>query len=274
MKKFPGLMATVFGLLASMLVVAADEPVAAVPDIAAIKSAVEMKFQQSRPELKLESVESSPIAGLYAVKIINGPVVYATADGSHFVMGDLFAVGPGGFVNLAEQQREGGRAELMAEVKTQDMIIFSPAELPAKAYVTVFTDVDCFYCQKLHKEMVDINRLGIEVRYMAFPRAGVGSDSYKKIASAWCAKNPQDAMTKLKLRQPIPNKVCPDNPVAAQYALGQKVGVTGTPALISENGRLMPGYMPALQLARALGVEVDPALASELAAKQAASPQR
>lgn len=274
MKIFPGLMATVFGLFASMMVVAADKPMVAVADTAAIKSAVEMKVQQSRPELKIESVESSPIAGLYAVKFVNGPVVYATADGSYFVMGDLFAVSPAGFVNLAEQQREGGRAELMATVKTEDMIIFSPAQQPAKAYVTVFTDVDCFYCQKLHKEMADINRLGIEVRYMAFPRAGVGSDSYKKIASAWCAKDPNDAMTKLKLRQPIPNNVCPNNPVAAQYALGQKIGVTGTPALIAENGRLMPGYMPALQLAKALGVEVDPALASELAAKQAASPQR
>lgn len=274
MKKLIGLMVIVLGLSASILVIAANEPEAIIEDAVAVKSTIEAKFQQSRPELKIESIEPSPIAGLYTVKFINGPVIYATANGSHFVMGDLFAVAPTGFINLAEQQREGGRVELMAGVKREDMIIFSPAELPAKAYVSVFTDVDCFYCQKLHNEMADINRLGIEVRYLAFPRAGVGSDSYKKIASAWCAKDPNDAMTKLKQRQRIPNNVCPGNPVAAQYALGQQLGVTGTPALITEGGRLMPGYMPALQLARALGVEVDPELARELAAKQAAVPQR
>ena len=189
-------------------------------------------------------------------------------------MGDLYSVEPSGFVNLAEQERDGDRKALLAKVKKADMIVFSPAEQPAKAYVTVFTDVDCFYCQKLHKEMADINRLGIEVRYLAFPRAGIGSDSYKKIASAWCAKDRNEAMTRLKLRQPVATNVCPGNPVADQYQLGQEMGVTGTPALITEDGRLMPGYMPALQLAKALGVTVDPAVASELAASQAASPQR
>lgn len=237
---------------------------------AAITSAIKASFQASRPEITISSVTTSEITGLYTVQVSNGPVLYATADGQHFVLGDLYQVAPGGFINLAEKSRESGRAEQMAQIKTDDMIIFSPEQQPAKAVVMVFTDVDCFYCQKLHQEVPDLNRLGIEVRYLAYPRAGIGSESYKKIASAWCAKDKQSAMTKLKNRQRIPSNVCSGNPVEAQFKLGQRVGVNGTPALVSTSGKLMPGYMPALQLASVLGVPVAPELVAELQAKQAA----
>ncbi|MFA7554518.1 MAG: DsbC family protein [Spongiibacteraceae bacterium] len=234
----------------------------------AVESAIRASFKASRPELGIASIEPSDINGLYAVQVSNGPVLYVTADGNHFVLGDLYAVAPGGFINLAERKREGDRAELMAQVKSKDMIIFSPKQQPAKATVMVFTDVDCFYCQKLHQEVPDLNRMGIEVRYLAYPRAGIGSDSYKKIASAWCAADKQTALTTLKNRGKIAMKVCTPNPVAEQLALGQSVGVNGTPALITSDGRLMPGYMPALQLAAALGVAVDPVIVAELQTAQ------
>ena len=237
-----------------------------------VETAIRASFKASRPELGISSIAGSEISGLYAVQIINGPVLYATGDGQHFVLGDLYQVAPGGFVNLAEKAREGSRAQEMAGVSDGEMIIFSPKET-VKASIMVFTDVDCFYCQKLHQEVPDLNRLGIEVRYLAYPRAGIGSESYKKIASAWCAADKLDAMTKLKNRERIVTNVCPGNPVAAQFKLGQRIGVSGTPALITETGRLMPGYMPALQLAAALGVPVAPELAAELQAKQAAQPQ-
>lgn len=227
---------------------------------------IEQAFKQVRPEWRIASVEATPLEGMYKVQISNGPHVYATAQGEFFITGDLYQVTGNGFVNLAEQQRESERAQQLAALNTDDMIVFSPKDQPAKASIMVFTDVDCYYCQKLHQEMADLNRLGIEVRYLAFPRAGIGSESYKKIASAWCAKDQQNAMTRLKNRQPIPINVCADNPVANQYQLGQQVGVTGTPALVTADGRLMPGYMPAVQLARALGVKVDPAVAAELQA--------
>lgn len=240
----------------------------------AVDNAIRASFKASRPELNINTITASEISGLYAVQISNGPVLYVTADGQHFVLGDLYQVAPGGFINLAEKARESGRAEQLAQIKTDDMIIFSPKQ-PAKAAVMVFTDVDCFYCQKLHKEVPDLNRLGIEVRYLAYPRAGIGSESYKKIASAWCAKDKQTAMTKLKNRERINRNVCPENPVAEQFKLGQRMGVSGTPALVTSSGQLMPGYMPALQLAAALGVAVEPELAAELQAKQAAAqPQR
>ena len=278
MTQFPRFSALLVSLLISVIsAIATAQPLAINPPAAApattpavVDRAIRASFGISRPGLNIESIVPSKIDGMYSVQISNGPVLYSTANGQYFVLGDLYAVAPGGFINLAEQQREGGRAALMAQVKKEDMIIFSPSQLPVKASIMVFTDVDCFYCQKLHKEVPDLNRMGIEVRYLAYPRAGIGSDSYKKIASAWCADDKKDALTKLKNRQRIVTNVCPANPVAAQFELGQKVGVSGTPALVTTEGRLMPGYMPALQLASALGVTVDPLLVAELQAAEAA----
>ena len=194
-----------------------------------VEASIAAKLQQARPDLKVDSVRPSVATGLYEVTLAAGPVVYATADGDFFVLGDLFAVNIEGLTNLSEKQRDLARKELLAEVKAEDMIIFSP-EGEVKGQVTVFTDVDCFYCQKLHREVPAMNEAGIEVRYLAYPRAGVGSDAYRKIASAWCAENPRQAITALKNRQQIPENVCPGNPVAEQFMLGQKAGVRGTPA--------------------------------------------
>ncbi|HQY69687.1 MAG TPA: thioredoxin fold domain-containing protein [Pseudomonadales bacterium] len=207
----------------------------------------------ARPDLQYEQPRPSPVAGLYEVQVKGGPLLYIDADGSHFIAGDLFAVQKSGFVNLAEQGRQKERAELIAAVKPEDMIIFAP-ENP-KATIAVFTDVDCGYCRKLHSEVAELNALGIAVHYLAFPRAGLGSPSFRKIASAWCAKDPGAALTSLKNGEEIPENVCADNPVAAQMLLGEQVGVNGTPALVLEDGTLVPGYRPAKDLAKLLGIE-------------------
>lgn len=207
----------------------------------------------ARPDLQYEQPRPSPMAGLYEVQVKGGPLLYIDADGSHFIAGDLFAVQKSGFVNLAEQGRQKERAELIAAVKPEDMIVFAPQN--PKATITVFTDVDCGYCQKLHSEVAELNALGIAVHYLAFPRAGLGSPSFRKIASAWCAKDPGAALTSLKNGEDIPENVCADNPVAAQMLLGEKVGVNGTPALVLEDGTLVPGYRPAKELAKLLGIE-------------------
>ena len=207
----------------------------------------------ARPDLQYEQPRPSPMAGLYEVQVKGGPLLYIDADGRHFIAGDLFAVQKSGFVNLAEQGRQKERAELIAAVKPEDMIIFAPDN--PKATIAVFTDVDCGYCRKLHSEVAELNELGIAVHYLAFPRAGLGSPSFRKIASAWCAKDPGAALTSLKNGEEIPENVCADNPVAAQILLGEKVGVNGTPALVLEDGTLVPGYRPAKELAKLLGIE-------------------
>jgi thiol:disulfide interchange protein DsbC len=204
--------------------------------------------------LKIETVEASEMPGLLAVQFQNGPLVYATPDGSYFVAGDLFSVGAQGYVNLSEKRRDSERLERLAAVDTDNMIVFSPEGEP-RAHITVFTDVTCFYCQKLHKEVPELNRRGVEVRYLAYPRAGIGSPGFKQLASAWCADDPQSTLTRLKNRESVPENVCPGNPVADQYKLGQQLGVRGTPAIITESGQMIPGYQSTDELMVSLGLE-------------------
>lgn len=203
--------------------------------------------------LEVDTVETSVIPGLYEVQFTSGPMVYATASGEHFVIGDLFAVDGKGFTNVTEQQRDGERLKALAKVQEKDMIIF-PATGERRGYVTVFTDVSCFYCQKLHKEVPELNKRGVEVRYLAYPRSGMDTPGGRQLVTAWCAANRQDALTRLKSQLPVPENICADNPVAAQYALGQQLGVQGTPALITEKGALIPGYQSADDLMVTLGL--------------------
>jgi thiol:disulfide interchange protein DsbC len=215
----------------------------------------QLKAGLESPEngLLIESVEDSEIAGLYAVQFVNGPLVYSNKAGNHFVVGDMFKVENGGFTNLAELRRDGERKDKIDAVADEDMIVFAPAA-ETRASITIFTDVTCFYCQKLHKEVPELNKRGVEVRYLAYPRAGVGSDGFRQLASAWCSDNPQDTLTRMKNKESVADNVCSNNPVADQYQLGQEMGVRGTPAIITDSGKMIPGYQSADELMVTLGL--------------------
>jgi thiol:disulfide interchange protein DsbC len=205
-------------------------------------------------EVKVASAQASEIPGLIEVQLADGPLVYATQKGDYFIVGDLYSVTPQGFVNLAEKRRDAERVEKLAAVKREDMIIFSP-EGETRAYVSVFFDDTCYYCQKLHQEVAELNKNGVEVRYLAYPRAGIGSDAYNQLASAWCAEDPKDTFSKISTKQAVPINVCKDNPVAAQFELGQLLGVRGTPAIITQSGQMIPGYQTAQELMATLGLK-------------------
>jgi len=235
-------------------------PVANTPAVASapaaqggdVKQVISNALKRARPELVVSDVQPSAIPTIYSVRVAGGPTLYATADGTHFIAGELYQVTNTELVNLTEQERAGERKVALAAVPRDQTINFSPATVKGTAFV--FTDVDCFYCQKLHHGMAKMNELGIEIRYLAYPRAGIGSPSYKKIASAWCSDNKQEALNKLKNREEIPINVCENNPVAQEFALGEQLGVNGTPAIFLADGTLVPGYVPPEELAKRLGI--------------------
>ena len=158
-------------------------------------------------------VRPSPAPGIIEVQIENGPMLYATDDGGYFFLnGDLHRTNPSGAVNVTEERRSAGRQEQLAVVSIDDMVVFSPVG-EVRDYVSVFTDVTCFYCQKLHLEVDELNAKGIEVRYLAFPRGGMNSDGAKKLATAWCAKDDQQTtFTELKAGVELPINDCPITP--------------------------------------------------------------
>ena len=217
-----------------------------------VRKRVDVLLPELRSGLEIERIKETPVPGLYEVLLNGNRTLYISADGNYFLVGDMYEVSSEGIVNLPELARQEKRKELMAKVDATSMISFKPAS-GLLATVSVFTDVDCTYCRKLHREMRQYHKKGIEVRYLAYPRAGIGSESYKKTVSAWGSSDPQRAITTLKRGDNIPSRTCP-NPVAAQYELGDRVGVTGTPSIVLSDGRMLPGYLSAEKLAEELGI--------------------
>lgn len=195
------------------------------------------------PGTQPTSIEETALSGLYEVSY-GSTVLYFNKDASIMFRGDLIDVKTR--ENLTEKKRSEARSALLKSMDVSKMIVY-PAE-NEKTKVIVFTDIDCPYCVKLHREMADYNAQGITIQYMAYPRAGIGSSSYKKAVSVWCSDNPQKAMTDAKEKIDIAEKTC-DNPVAQQFQLGQALGVNGTPSMFLEDGTSLPGYVPAQRLA-------------------------
>ena len=209
-------------------------------------SAVEERIRALAPNAGSIAISETPIEGILMVQV-SGDIVYATADGQYLIQGRVIDL------DTREDLTEGAKAEvrkeLMAGIDTSRQIAFAPEE--PEYELTVFTDIDCGYCRKLHAQVPAYNEQGISIRYMAFPRAGIGSRSYEKAVSVWCAEDPQEAMTQAKAgSEPAPVQC--DNPIAEQYQLGMELGVSGTPALLTNDGQLIPGYVPPEQLRQRL----------------------
>jgi thiol:disulfide interchange protein DsbC len=219
-----------------------------------LQARLKAKVAAAIPHMAVVGVENGPFAGIYAVKLNNGPVLYTDASGDFFVAGDLYKIEGTKLVNIEELARQKDRAPLLAAQNPNDMIVF-PAAGATKASIYVFTDVDCGYCRKLHQEVPALNAAGVEVRYLAYPRAGIRSESYNKLARAWCSDNPTETLTRLKNGEHIGGAVCSDNPIANQFQLGGNLGVRGTPAIFLSTGELISGYRPAPELLQMLGLE-------------------
>jgi thiol:disulfide interchange protein DsbC len=193
---------------------------------------------------KLEDLRPSPIPGIYEFTQ-GAEISYLTADGKYFLDGNVYDMGTR--ENLTEALRTRARLAMISAVPESQMLIFSPKN-PLYT-ITVFTDVDCAYCRKLHSEMAELNRLGIRVRYMFFPRTGPNTESWKKAEIVWCSPNRNETLTRAKAGAQLDmNKTCDGTPVAREYALGQSIGVRGTPAILTENGDYIAGYMPPHEL--------------------------
>ncbi|MFC0676909.1 DsbC family protein [Lysobacter korlensis] len=229
---------------------------AGTPDARAIEA-----IRRLNPQVQIDRIDSAPLPG-FRQAIVGGQVVYVSDDGRY-----VFVPGPNGALfdatakrNLSEDALASMRQDLLKKIPEGERIVFAPPN-PVHT-VTVFTDVACGYCQRLHAEIAEYNRQGIAVEYLAFPRMGIGSEDYKTMVSVWCAADRRQALTKAKSNGSVPPKTCKTT-VDMQYDIGQRVGLTGTPMILSEDGTQLGGYVPPAQLREAL---------DKLAAERKAAP--
>lgn len=196
-----------------------------------------------------DTIQKSSLPGFYEVSF-GAQVFYITADGQYMIDGDIWNLKKR--VNLTEQRRSTGRVKAVASLHEPSLLIFSPASDKTKYRITVFTDIDCGYCRKLHQQIKDYNKLGIEIRYAAYPRSGLNTPSYFKAEAVWCAKDRNKAMTfakggakleQLQKFEQVEGDEC-KKAIADHMKIAREVGVSGTPTLVMEDGSVLPGYVP------------------------------
>ena len=233
------LLTTLFVLcIGGGLACAADEA-----ELEQVRSRVADMFAEIDPQ----DIHASPVDGWYVVQ--KGSIVaYISEDGRYLLQGDLIDLD--NQVNLSEQSRTTARRKLISSVDDDQFIAFTPSEV--KFTVTVFTDVDCTYCRKLHSQIDDYLAQGIEVRYMLYPRNGPASRSWSTSEKVWCARDRNQALTDAKLDRSFETQKCDSSAITKHYMLGQDVGLTGTPAIIFEDGTLVSGYIPPATLSARL----------------------
>lgn len=198
------------------------------------------------PDVKISAIRPSPLAGVKEV-VVDGQILYVSNDGKLLFQGAIIDLNAR--VNLTEASEAVERRNVLATIPASQKISFAPAQ--PKYRVTVFTDIDCGYCRKLHEQIADYNKLGIAVDYLFFPRAGIGSESFQKAVNVWCAPDRKVALTSAKTGKNLPKKNCA-NFVTANYRLGQKLGVDGTPAVYAGNGAQIGGYLSPANMLSAL----------------------
>lgn len=237
-------------LLVALPAMAADAPAAGKPE-----AAIRARLGAALPGVEITSVEPSPIAGMYQVVLDGSETAYVSADGTYVINGDLYQAGAKGLVNLTDQRKGALRKDLLAKVDRNNLIAF-PAKGKEKAFVYVFTDVDCGYCRKFHQQVPELNAAGVSVYYLAFPRSGLAGDTFHKMEGVWCAGDRNKALTEAKrgVVPPVAPVAC-RSPVAEEYKMGVSLGIRGTPAIFLADGTQIGGYIPAKELIAKLGVK-------------------
>lgn len=200
-----------------------------------------------RLDVRVEDVKPSPVRGLYEVRS-GAEVGYVSTDGRFYVDGDVFDMTSRN--NLTEERRKEGRLALLAGVSDAEAIVFAPKGA-VRHTLTVFTDVDCTYCRRMHQEIAEFNRLGIRVRYLMYPRNGPGTEAWRKAEAVWCSADRRDALTRAKRGEELKAPRCAA-PITAQYELGRQLGIRGTPGIFTDDGEYLAGYMPAASMAQYL----------------------
>ncbi|NLW04228.1 MAG: DsbC family protein [Pseudomonadaceae bacterium] len=220
--------------------------------MAAPKDAMQLRLQKIDSRIEVVAVKESPIDNFYEVQLSSGDLLYVNKQADYIFTGNLLEITNDGLVDLTEDSRSNIRTKIIQAVPVAEQVVFA-AKGKTKAVVQIFTDSTCPYCSRLHEQVPELNKQGVEVRYLAFPRQGPQGKGFDDLVNIWCADDRQQAMTAAKAGKKLATKQC-DNPIAEQYNLGRKLGVQGTPAIFLPDGRVIPGFVPAERLISELGL--------------------
>ena len=208
----------------------------------AMASDAEIKSKLQALGAKNIEVKDSPVKGLKTAVTDQG-ILYVSENGQYVLQGKMYELTNKGPVDVA--------GKLLADkvnALKNEMIIY-PAK-NEKYVVTVFMDITCHYCHILHQQLKEYNDLGITVRYLAFPRAGM-NETARQMEAIWTSKDPVFALNEAE-KGNLPKELKAPNIVKRHYDLGVQLGVQGTPSIVTSTGELIGGYLKPKDLLAAL----------------------
>lgn len=217
------------------------------------------------PKMQIDYIGAAALPGFREV-IVGGQVVLISDDGKYLVQGSVVDIGSQKELTQSSPALSKYRVDLLKSVKTSERIVFAPPN--PKYTISVFTDIECGYCRKLHSEIAEYNKRGIAIEYMAFPRMGLGSQDHRDMISVWCATDRKQALTDAKGGKPVPARSCKSTPVDMEYHVGQRLGISGTPAIFAPDGTQLGGYLPPDKMREALDKLAGQAQAAKPAGMQ------
>lgn len=211
-----------------------------------IQTALQANLAKSGIQVTVNDVSPSGMPDIYMVSLADTPPVFTDKTGTYIIQGDIIELGQSEPVNISAKAHSLVNKQILADIPTSQMIIY-PAKAETKAFIYVFSDPTCYYCQLLHKDVPKLNAKGIEVRYLAWPRS---EQTIPLTESIWCSSDPHQAMTDAKLGKTPPPASC-DNPVRSHMQIGLSLGVSGTPAIFTQSGEQIGGYLPVKDMVEA-----------------------
>mgnify|MGYP001316554881 FL=1 len=210
-------------------------------------SVIKEKLSQIIPaELEIDSIQRSEVENFYEIELSDNSFFYVEENAQYLFLGDIYKLGENELINISQQKKFSSSQEMLKKINPESLISFTPELIKYKIYV--FTDVDCGFCRKFHNQIGAYLNEGIQINYLAFPRSGVESETYKKMTTAWCSDDRQKVLTGLKNDEVFDQIDCVDNPIKEHYQLAKSIDIQGTPTIISSTGLTIPGFIEAKEI--------------------------
>lgn len=206
-------------------------------------AALRKTLTERNPAIKIDKIHTSPIAGVFEVVTQDEQVFYTDAKGDYVLTGQLIETATRN--NLTRQRIEGLNVVDFASLPFKKAIPIVRGNGARK--LAVFSDPDCPYCKQLEKELALLNDVTIYV--FLYPIVSLHPDAPKRAKAIWCAPDRAKSWRAhmLEGKQPSGEGKC-DNPVDEIVALGNSLGINGTPTMIFANGKRVSGSQSAGQI--------------------------
>ena len=199
-----------------------------------VAKSIAANLKQRYPATRIDQVVPSPLPGIYEV-VMGRNVAFSDAEGRYFIFGHLYDM-------QSQRDLTAERKEALAKIDWSVLPLENSIKFVSgkgERVLAVFSDPDCPYCKKVEAELAKLDNVTIYL--FPFPIQSLHPNAVAKSTVIWCAKDRAQTWRDVLAGGKLVGKGDCENPIAANVALAERLGINGTPTLIARDGRLLPG---------------------------------